>query len=324
MSNILKGFGVSQNENVLVGLHTSDDAGVYKLNDEQALVQTLDFFTPIVDDPYLFGQIAAANSLSDVYAMGGKPITALNIVAFPLNCLDGDILRQVLEGGASKIAESGAVLLGGHTIEDEEPKYGLSVTGVVHPDKYWSNAFAKEGQILILTKPIGTGIIASAVQGELIKKENEQQYQTAMATLNKYAAEILLKYDVRGVTDITGFGLLGHALEMAKASKVTLNITAEAVPLLPQTKEMAEMGFLTAGGYNNLLYAGDYVDFHSSLDELWADLLFDPQTSGGLLASVNSEDLPYILEDFKNNNCFIAVIGKVEAYQENDRVLLVR
>ena len=296
---------------MLVGLETADDAGIYKVNDNQALVQTVDFFTPIVDDPYLFGQIAATNSLSDVYAMGGKPLTALNIVAFPLNCIDTGVLRAVLDGGASKIVEAGAALLGGHTVEDEEPKYGLSVTGMVHPNHYWSNAAAKEGQVLILTKSIGTGIIALAVKGDLVDAENVKVYHENMVKLNKYAAEILMKYNVTGVTDVTGFGLLGHALEMAEASKVTISVTAKAVPLLPQTKEMAEMGFVTNGGYNNLAHAGEKVQFSSEISEVLQDILFDPQTSGGLLAAVDMNELPLIIEEFKKNDCFIAVVGKV-------------
>lgn len=300
-----------QNKNVLVGLETADDAGVYKINEEQALVQTVDFFTPIVDDPYLFGQVAATNSLSDVYAMGGKPLTALNIVAFPINCVDSGVLRAVLDGGASKIVEAGVSLLGGHTVEDQEPKYGLSVTGIVHPQKYWSNAAAKEGQILILTKSIGTGIIASAVKGGLVDEKSIDVYHENMITLNKYAADILKNYHVTGVTDITGFGLLGHCLEMAEASNVTISITAKAVPLLPQTVEMAEMGLLTAGGYNNLAYAGERIEFNSDVPEIMHDVLFDPQTSGGLLAAVDVNELPLIIDEFNKNENFIAVIGKV-------------
>lgn len=298
-------------KSVLVGLDKSDDAGVYQISEELALVQTVDFFTPIVDDPYLFGQIAATNSLSDVYAMGGKPLTALNIVAFPSSCIDSGVLQLVLEGGASKIIEAGAVLLGGHTVEDQEPKYGLSVTGVVHPARYWSNAAARAEQLLILTKPIGTGIIASSIQGDLVDSDNIEVYHRTMAQLNKYAAEILLKYNVSGVTDITGFGLVGHALEMAEASGVTISLTAEAVPLLPQAKEMAEMGFLTAGGYNNAHYAGDRVAYSDSICDISKDILFDPQTSGGLLAAVDVDELPLILQDFSQAKHFIAVVGKV-------------
>ena len=297
----------------MVGLETSDDAGIYQINAEQALVQTIDFFTPIVDDPFLFGQVAAANALSDIYAMGAQPLTAVNIVGFPLSCLDNGILRRVLDGGADKMIEAGVVLLGGHTVEDEEPKYGLSVTGIVHPQRYWSNALAQEGQVLILTKPIGTGIIASAIQADLVDPASVEIYHQSMITLNKYAADILHRFNVRGVTDVTGFSLLGHAYELAEASNVTIEITADAVPLLPQTLEMADMGFVTVGGYSNQSYLADKVVISTEIPENLVDILYDPQTSGGLLAAVDIDQLGAILEAYKSQNILVHVIGKVKA-----------
>jgi len=301
----------------LVGLETSDDAGIYQINAEQALVQTIDFFTPIVDDPFLFGQVAAANALSDIYAMGAQPLTALNIVGFPLSCLDNGILRRVLDGGADKMIEAGVVLLGGHTVEDEEPKYGLSVTGIVHPQRYWSNALAQEGQVLILTKPIGTGIIASAIQADLVDPASVEIYHQSMITLNKYAADILHRFNVRGVTDVTGFSLLGHAYELAEASNVTIEITADAVPLLPQTLEMADMGFVTVGGYSNQSYLADKVVISTEIPENLVDILYDPQTSGGLLAAVDIDQLGAILEAYKAQNILVHVIGKVKAQADH-------
>lgn len=286
---------------------------MYQINENQAIVQTVDFFTPIVDDPYLFGQIAAANAFSDLYAMGARPMTALNIVAFPINCVETGVLRAVLEGGISKIKEAGACLLGGHTVEDKEPKYGMCVTGIVHPKCIWSNAGAKEGDYLILTKALGTGIIASGAKGDLVDEQTLNLYHEQMTRLNKDAAEIVSQYNVRGVTDITGFGLLGHAYEMAKASGVTLKLTAEAVPLLPQVIELAEMGFLTAGGYTNQAYLQDHISFNSKVPEIMQEIFFDPQTSGGLLIAVSPDILPQIIESFKIKQVFARVIGKVMA-----------
>ena len=273
--------------NVLVGIDTADDAGVYRLNDETALIQTLDFFTPIVDDPYLFGQIAATNSLSDVYAMGGRPLTAMNIVTFPICRLAPEVLLAILSGGQQKIAEAGAVMLGGHTIDDDEPKYGLSVTGVVHPDKVLTNAGARPGDALVLTKAIGTGVLYTAMRAELFAT-GVAAAAASMARLNKYAAEVMLRYPVNACTDITGFGLLGHAFELADASRVDLELDSRAVPLLPEAAEAAGMGLVPAGAYANRDYLKQ-VDFQPAVPVNLQDLLFDPQTSGGLLISLPAD-----------------------------------
>ena len=274
--------------NVLVGIDTADDAGVYRLNDETALIQTLDFFTPIVDDPYLFGQIAATNSLSDVYAMGGKPLTAMNIVTFPICRLAPEVLLAILSGGQQKIAEAGAVMLGGHTIDDDEPKYGLSVTGVVHPDKVLTNAGAQPGDALILTKAIGTGVLYTALKAELFPA-GVAAAAASMTQLNRYAAEVMTRFPVHACTDITGFGLLGHAFELAAGSAVDLELDSRAVPLLPDAAEAAGMGLVPAGAYANRDYLKQ-VNFQPEVPVNLQDLLFDPQTSGGLLISL-AEDL---------------------------------
>ena len=271
-----------------MGIDTADDAGVYRLNDETALIQTLDFFTPIVDDPYLFGQIAATNSLSDVYAMGGKPLTAMNIVTFPICRLAPEVLLAILSGGQQKIAEAGAVMLGGHTIDDDEPKYGLSVTGVVHPDKVLTNAGARPGDALILTKAIGTGVLYTALKAELFPA-GVAAAAASMTQLNRYAAEVMTRFPVHACTDITGFGLLGHAFELAAGSAVDLELDSRAVPLLPDAAEAAGMGLVPAGAYANRDYLNQ-VEFRPEVPVNLQDLLFDPQTSGGLLISL-AEDL---------------------------------
>ena len=296
--------------NVLVGIDTADDAGVYRLNDETALIQTLDFFTPIVDDPYLFGQIAATNSLSDVYAMGGKPLTAMNIVTFPICRLAPEVLLAILSGGQQKIAEAGAVMLGGHTIDDDEPKYGLSVTGVVHPDKVLTNAGARPGDALVLTKAIGTGVLYTAMRAELFAT-GVAAAAASMARLNKYAAEVMLRYPVNACTDITGFGLLGHAFELADASQVDLELDSREVPLLPEAAEAAAMGLVPAGAYANRDYLKQ-VDFQPAVPVNLQDLLFDPQTSGGLLISLPADRAAELVAELQSAGVTdAACIGRV-------------
>ena len=246
-------------ENLLVGLDTADDAAVYKLNDDMALIQTLDFFTPMVDDPYVFGQIAASNSLSDVYAMGGKPLVAMNIVCFP-SCHDMDVLAEILKGGFDKVKESGALLVGGHTVDDKEPKYGLSVSGIVSPNKVLSNATAKPGDKLIITKPVGVGVLNTAMKEDLVEQHIADKVIEIMIHLNKYAAMSFEKFDVNSVTDITGFGLLGHTLEMAKASEVSIEIESKHVPIIEGAIEMAQMGIIPAGMYKNMHYVSKDVE----------------------------------------------------------------
>lgn len=298
-------------DNLLVGLETSDDAAVYKLNNDSALIQTLDFFTPMIDDPYIFGQIAAANSLSDVYAMGGKPIVAMNIVCFP-SCHDMNVLAEILKGGFDKVKESGALLVGGHTVDDKEPKYGLSVSGIVHPDKVLSNATSKVGDKLIITKPIGVGILNTAMKEGLVDKEVSEKVIETMIHLNKYAAMSFDNIEVNSVTDITGFGLLGHALEMAKASNVSIEIDSKEVPILEGAVDMARMGIIPAGMYRNKEYIGKDVSTNNIATEI-EDILYDPQTSGGLLISVREELADMLIKDMKKNGSIEAkVIGEVK------------
>ena len=306
-------------KNLIVGIDTSDDAAVYKLNDEMATIQTLDFFTPIVDDPYTFGQIAAANSLSDVYAMGGKPIVALNIVCFP-NCLNMNILGEILRGGADKVLEAGAVIVGGHTVQDDEPKYGLSVTGIVHPDKVLKNYGSETGDILILTKPIGLGIINTAIKAKIASKEAYEKAVKVMAYINKYAGEIITHYNITSCTDITGFSLIGHAYEMAEPSKKTFRIFKDAIPFIKEAKEYASMGLIPAGCYENKRYLeGKYLI--NNVESWMEDILFDPQTSGGLLISCKEKDYIDILTRLEKLEVESAVIGRVEDF--NDAYIVV-
>jgi selenide, water dikinase len=275
--------------NLLVGIDTSDDAGVYKISDEMALIQTLDFFTPIVDDPRMFGQIAAANSLSDVYAMGGKPLTVMNIVGFPIKTLDKSILADILRGASEKVQESGAVLVGGHSIDDQEPKFGMSVTGTVHPDKVWTNAGAKPGDALILTKPIGVGVQTTAIKKDALSDEQLERVMTVMATLNKVASEVLQQFDVHACTDVTGFGLLGHAKEMACGAGLGFRIYADQVPVLEGTRELAESGFVPGGTKANHRWLKDDVQYAEGINEITQWILCDAVTSGGLLVAVPQE-----------------------------------
>ena len=296
---------------MLVGIETSDDAAIYKVTDDIAMIQTVDFFTPIVDDPYMFGQIAAANSLSDVYAMGGEPKVALNIVGFP-NCLDPAILGEILAGGADKVKEAGAVLVGGHSVQDDEPKYGLCVSGFVHPDKIFKNYGSKPGDILILTKQIGSGIVNTAIKASMASDAAIQEAVTVMSSLNKKAKEVVEKYPVTACTDITGFGLLGHCAEMASASEVTFEIKVEEIAYIQDAIDYAKMGLVPGGAYKNREHSGKMVDT-SRVAEHYVDLLYDPQTSGGLLISLAPENVEQLMEDFakKNMDTKVSIIGKV-------------
>lgn len=300
-----------EDERLIVGLDTADDAAVYKINDETAIIQTLDFFTPIVDDPKAFGRIAAANSLSDVYAMGGEPTIALNIVGFP-NCLPIEILGEILLGGAEMVKEAGAILVGGHTIEDDEPKYGLSVTGMVHPDKVLSNATAKVGDVLVLTKPLGIGVINTAIKGGLATDEEIQTAIDVMSYLNKDAAYGMKQVKVNACTDITGFGLIGHVYEVASASDVSVELDSKAVPFLQGARGYAEMGLVPAGAYKNMHYVKDHVEVSADVEEVIEDLLHDPQTSGGLLVSLPEEEAIKLLEIYKKTlKTDYAIVGRV-------------
>lgn len=305
-----------QSDKLLVGLDTSDDAAVYKLNEDTAIIQTLDFFTPVVDDPYVFGQIAAANSLSDVYAMGGKPTLALNIVCFP-TCLSMDILAEILKGGSDKVIEAGALLVGGHTVDDNEPKYGLSVTGIVHPDKVLSNSNAKPGDVLILTKPIGLGILNTAIKAEMLDEKLQKKAIDTMISLNDIAGEGMNITEVNSCTDITGFGLLGHVYEMAKGSEVSIVINSKNVPIIEGTVENAKMGLIPAGAYRNQEYLGDNIEFEDGIATYMKDILFDPQTSGGLLISIEKEKADKLLDYYsKNLKTEFSIVGEVIEKQE--------
>lgn len=301
----------NSNPNLLVGLDTGDDSGVYKLTDDLAIVQTVDFFTPIVDDPYDFGQVAAANALSDVYAMGGKPITALNIVAFPIHTLDKAILTDILRGASDKLKEADCALVGGHSIDDQEPKFGLAVTGTIHPDHIHTNAGAKKGDKLILTKPIGVGISTTAIKRELLTSDETKRVTQVMTTLNKSAAEVMNQYNVHACTDITGFGLLGHLTEMATESHQAITIKKSDVPVLPRVRELAEQGVIPGGSRNNLKHVQNVVHFEEYHDEIDQLILADAVTSGGLLMAVNESDTPSLLEALQLKGIDAKLIGEV-------------
>lgn len=316
LAQVLCQLPKTQDDRLLVGLETSDDAAVYKINDELALIQTLDFFTPVVDDPYTFGQIAASNSLSDVYAMGGDPKLAMNIVCFP-NCLSPDVLAEILKGGYDKVVEAGAITVGGHTVEDDEPKYGLSVSGFIHPDKVLANNNAKPGDVLVLTKPLGLGIINTAIKGQMADKESYDEAVLVMTTLNKYAKEAIDRSGgVNSLTDITGFGLLGHALEMAEGSSVSITIDHKNVPIISKALEYAKMGLIPAGAYDNKNHIGEKAYIGEDVPEDIRDILFDPQTSGGLLISIPEEKLALLLEELKDTPTEFAVVGRVTEKQD--------
>lgn len=287
-------------ENVLVGLESADDAGVYRISDDLALIQTVDFFTPIVDDPYWFGQIAAANALSDVYAMGGTPKTAMNLVAFPAKEMELSVLRQIIQGGIDKLAEAEVVLIGGHSIEDKEIKYGLSVTGTVHPARVLVKKHLRPGDRLVLTKPLGAGIVNTAIKAGLASVELIDKVTRLMATLNRDAAGIMANFDINACTDVTGFGLLGHLAEMVSGSGMSVRVFSDQVPLIAEALEYATMGFIPAGAYKNREFRETMIDFSETVPRSRQDVLVDPQTSGGLLISLNGHqagDLVAALKD---------------------------
>jgi selenide,water dikinase len=299
LDKILKKFPSDFHQNLLVGLNTSDDAAVWKIDQNIAIIQTADFFPPLCSDPFEFGQIAAANALSDVYAMGGSAIIALNLVMFPSDQIDISVLKEILKGGVAKVKEAGAVLAGGHTIDDYPPKYGLAVTGTVHPGKVITNDNAKAGEILILSKPIGTGTIIAGQRLQEVSKKNHQNALECMKLLNKSGAEVMQKYNVRCATDITGFSLLGHALEMAEASNLKVKIKASQVPLLEGAYKLTDMGCIPGAAFRNLKYVENRAHFSQSLDYNLKMLMLDAQTSGGLLISCEKMNAGNLIEDFK-------------------------
>ena len=315
MSDLLKDLPKKKDENLIVGYESSDDAAVYKISDDKAVIQTLDFFTTMINDPYLYGQIAATNALSDVYAMGGEVISALNIVAFPEN-MDMEILHQILKGGAEKVHEAGGVLAGGHSIHDSTPKYGLSVTGIIHPDKILRNNGCKLGDMLIVTKPLGVSIINSA---HMIGECSEETFAACirqMTTLNKYAAETMKGYSVNSCTDITGFGFLGHLVEMLDGN-YSAEVFSQNVPMLSEAYKCAENFIITAGGQLNRNYLQDKVEFRIK-DFPLEEILYDPQTSGGLLISLPEEEAYGLLEKLNKLEIKSAIVGKVIERQEKD------
>ena len=307
---------------MIVGLERADDAGVYKVTDDIALIQTVDFFTPVVDDPYWFGQIAAANALSDVYAMGGVPKTAMNLVAFPLRDMDMAVLRQIIQGGLDKMREAGVVLIGGHSVQDSELKYGLSVTGFIHPDRVLTKRGIKAGDRLILTKPLGTGIINTAIKGGFASEDVIDAVTRLMATLNRDAADVMSRYPVHACTDITGFGLIGHLAEMIVGTGIGIRLSSKTIPILPEALKYAGMGLVPGGAYKNREFRNSMTEFASSVDRLTQDILFDPQTSGGLLICVDRENADKLLHDLKEKGIeTAAVIG--EAISEPAEKIIV-
>lgn len=307
LSRVLERIPKKYDENLIIGFESSDDASVYKLTDDIAMVQTLDFFPPMVDDPYTFGKIAAANALSDIYAMGGEVKTALNIVCFPEH-MDLNILGDIIQGGSEKVEEAGGVLSGGHSIMDQDVKYGLSVTGIINPNKIYANNGCKIGDKLILTKPLGVGIVSTANRVQEASEEAMQKAIDSMCTLNKYAAEIIRNYDVHACTDVTGFSLLGHLNEML--DEKTAIVDSKSVPYIEEARGYAEEFLLTAAGQRNRNFLQDKVSFEID-DFAMEEILFDPQTSGGLLVAVNPDDVEKLMEDLKSLKLPYGVIGEV-------------
>jgi len=310
------------NPDLIVGLDRADDAGVYKLNSELAIVQTVDYITAIVDDPYTFGMIAAANSLSDIYAMGSKPVTAMNIIAFPSDTMDMSVMTQVLSGSLAKLNEAGVTLVGGHSVKDSELKYGLSITGVVHPDKVITKSTARAGDRLILTKPLGAGILTTALKAGMLSEETKARLNEQMVRLNNKAAAAMIDTEVNACTDITGFGLLGHACEMADNSKVAIEIFVGKVPIIPETLEFARMGLVPEGMYANQEFRVDMVK-DGETDEDLLSVLYDPQTSGGLFISVPAEKAEALLASIRRGgDGEAAIVGQVVDKPEGQIILV--
>jgi selenide,water dikinase len=310
-------------ENVIVGLDRADDAGVYKISDDLALIQTVDFFTPIVDDPYWFGQIAAANALSDVYAMGGTPKTAMNLVAFPVKEMDLSVLRQIIQGGLDKLTEAEVVLIGGHSIEDKELKYGLSVTGFVHPARVLTKKNLQPGDRLVLTKPLGTGIINTAIKAGMAPADLTDKVTRLMALLNREAAEIMLRFDVHACTDVTGFGLIGHLAEMICGSDMSVRVYSDHIPVIPEALEFASMGLIPAGAYKNREFRESMIEFADTVRRSLQDIMVDPQTSGGLLISTGRDQANALVKAIQDAGISdTAEIGEVLKNPE-EKILVV-
>lgn len=320
LAQLLEGIRVHSDPNLLVGFDKSDDASVYRVSDELALVQTVDFFPPIADDPYTFGQIAATNALSDVYAMGGEPKLALNIMCVPEK-MEKATIHQILRGGYDKAYEAGAIITGGHSIFDDEPKYGLAVTGFVHPDRVLTNSGARAGDVLILTKPIGIGVLTSAMKADLCDEETVQLAMRLMTTLNKNARDVMVRYRVHACTDVTGFGLMGHLLEMCQGSGLAARVDVDGIDLIGAALEFARMGILPAGLYRNRSFAEGSVD-PGETELAVQDLLFDPQTSGGLLMAVDPGGAESLLADLRGCVPSAQRVGELTAYRGGARICL--
>ena len=320
LAKLLDGLKVRTDPNLLVGFDKSDDASVYKVSDDLALVQTVDFFPPIADDPYTFGAIAATNALSDVYAMGGEPKLALNIMAVPAS-LPKDAVHQILHGGYDKAYEAGAIITGGHSILDDEPKYGLAVTGFVHPDKVLTNSGAKDGDVILLTKPLGIGILTTAAKADLVSEDTMAYAVRLMTTLNKSARDAMVKYRVHACTDVTGFALLGHACEMAQGSDVEIHLSVGDIDLIPEALDFARTGILPEGMYRNRSFAEAYVDAGDT-ELAKQDMLYDPQTSGGLLIAVHPDDADALFEELRSSVPSAQRIGTVRTYTGGARIYL--
>jgi selenide, water dikinase len=317
LQQILQGLPRLDHPDVIVGTETNDDAGVFRLRADLAIVNTVDFFTPIVDDPYLFGQVAAANALSDVYAMGGEPCTALNIVGFPKGKMEIEVLREILRGGADKAHEAGVVVIGGHSLIDAEIKYGMAITGTIHPDRVIRNVGAQEGDVLVLTKALGTGIITTAVKRQAATARSTDAAIASMRTLNRAASTIMREFTVHACSDVTGFGLLGHGQEMAGGSGVTLEIEAGRLPLLPDALTLAEQGYVTGGCRRNREYLKDKIAIDPSVGAGHVEIGFDPQTSGGLLIAVPQAESAALVEKLHAGGVEAAtVVGRVVAYRD--------
>lgn len=307
----MRGLPVQKHPDLLVDTSTRDDAGVFRLTPEIALVQTLDFFTPIVDSPYDFGRIAAANALSDVYAMGGRPLTAMNIVCFPVGDLPNSVLTETLRGGFDKMAEADVALAGGHSVDDKEFKYGLSVTGVVHPKRILTNFAVKPGDLLVLTKPIGTGVLATAIKGGVDGDEATSLLIQVASALNRRAARIMIGFRPHACTDVTGFGLAGHALEIAKGANMGITLFANPDIFIPKAVEMAKMGLIPAGTYATKKFCRDNLSIAPEIDMAYTDLMFDPQTSGGLLVALEPEKARDYVSAMHDQGLFAAIAGEV-------------
>lgn len=308
----------AQHPDLLVGIETSDDAGVFRLRDDLAIINTVDFFTPVVDDPYTYGVISATNSLSDVYAMGGEPKTAMNIVCFPQSGIDKEILAEILQGGAAKATEAGVVVVGGHSVADDEIKYGMAVTGVIDPRRITRNVGAQAGDVIVLTKPLGTGIVTTALKKGHVSEEEYGAAVTSMSTLNAKAASVMLRYAVHACTDVTGFSLMGHSSEMAMGSGITLRLRATALPLLPGARRLALEGYITGGCKRNRAYLADKVHVDSSVPQDLNEVAFDPQTSGGLLIAVPAREAASLTRELlEEGTLAAAIIGEVVPYAKD-------